>query len=707
MTDAGQVTRREVIGFAIASGLALGLSGGASSHAAPLRTGETFSPTPWLHLDRTGWATILLGQSEMGQGVGTMVAMLVAEELDFPLDRIVVKQAPADPARFGINGRQATGGSSSARLAWKPMRHVGATARTMLVKAASLKMGVAEGELETENGAVNHPRSGRHATYADLVELAAALDVPQNVELKKPDAYRIIGQHARRIDVPSVVNGSIRYGIDVEIPGMNVAAIITSPATGGRALAIDEAQASHLPGVLRVINLGDAVAVIAEDSWRALSAARALKVTWSAGTAAKSQADVEQGLKTALDAPGAMAFSAGDVEAALAQGQPIIATYSQSFLAHAPIEPLNCTAHVTASSCEIWTGTQVPGPAREAVARHLNLPVEQVILHNFPMGGTFGRRLDTDYVLRAVEVARKVTGPVKLIWSREEDFRQDYFRPAYLDKLSAVLDDQSHPVGWSHKIAGSSVFARVDARLFKDGVDLGAIQSAIDTPYRLPVRDLSFHRAESGVRTGSWRGVGRARTLFPIESFIDELAFAAKSDPLEFRRKLIDQPRLNHVLERAAAAAGWGKKLPDGEGLGISALWGFGSFVAQVVHVSMQAEQPLAIKRVVAAIDCGRPIHPDGIRAQMEGGILFGLSAALGEMATVDDGCMTATNFQNYRLLRMNAAPPVTIDIVPSEEEPSGVGEAGVPGIAPALANAIFAASGRRIRSLPLSLSGI
>ncbi|MCW2393757.1 MULTISPECIES: xanthine dehydrogenase family protein molybdopterin-binding subunit [unclassified Sphingobium] len=701
-------SRRSLIKFAVASGLALALKPGPGRATATPRSGSGFQPMPCLLLDVSGRATVFLGLSEMGQGVATMAAMLVAEELDFPLDRLTVEQAPADPERFGIGGRQATGGSTSARSAWEPMRQVGATARAMLLDAAARQLDVPREELETTAGVVRHPPTGREAHYGELATAAALMDVPASVSLKAPADYRIIGRDAHRVDGAAIANGSIRYGIDVKVPGMKVAAIVTSPEVGGRLLALDEAPVLQLPGVIAVVKLDDAFAVVADQSWAALSAARSVKAQWSQGVAVQSQDDVMQGLETALNAPGAMAFSSGDPQAVLAANdRRISATYSQSFLAHAPIEPLNCTAHVTTNRCEIWTGTQVPGPARDAVAQKLGLPVEQVVLHNFPIGGTFGRRLDNDFVLRAVDVAQKLPWPVKLLWSREEDFRQDFFRPAYLDRLTASLDENNKPAGWSHQIAGSSVFARVDARMFKDGVDLGAIQSAIDMPYALPVRDLSYHRAESGVRTGSWRGVGRARTLFPLESFVDELAHEAGADPIDYRRRLIDQPRLRHVLDVAAEQAGWGEALPTGEGRGVSVLWGFGSFVAQIVHVAMLPDTPLRIRRIVSAIDCGRPINPDGIRAQMEGGILFGLSAALSEAAQVDKGRMAATSFANYRLLRINAAPPVEVHIVASEEDPRGVGESGVPGIAPALANAIFAASGRRIRALPLAASGV
>ncbi|MBU0557100.1 MAG: molybdopterin-dependent oxidoreductase [Alphaproteobacteria bacterium] len=703
-----ETSRRSVIKLAAASGLAFALSEGRARAVAARRLGSGFQPIPCFQLHADGRATLFLGLSEMGQGVTTMAAMLVAEELDLPLDRITVEQAQADPERFGIGGRQATGGSTSARLAWEPLRQVGATARAMLLDAAARQLEVPRKQLETTGGVVRHPPTGRQAHYGDLVQVASLMVVPQSVSLKTPTGYRIIGRDAHRVDGAAIANGSIRYGIDVKVPHMKVAAIVTCPEVGGRLLALDEAAALQLPGVVAVVMLDDAFAVVAEQSWTALSAARSVKAQWSKGVAVQSQADVVQGLEAALQAPGAMAFSSGDAQAVLAaDDQRISATYSQSFLAHAPIEPLNCTAHITADRCEIWTGTQVPGPAREAVAQKLGLPLEQVVLHNFPIGGTFGRRLDNDFVLRAVDVARRVPWPVKLLWSREEDFRQDFFRPAYLDRLTASLDGSNKPVGWSHQIAGSSVFARVDARMFKDGVDLGAIQSAIDMPYALPIRDLSYHRAECGVRTGSWRGVGRARTLFPLESFVDELAHAAGIDPIDYRRALIDQPRLRHVLDVAAERAGWNEALPAGEGRGVSVLWGFGSFVAQIVHVAMLPETPLRIRRIVAVIDCGRPINPDGIRAQMEGGILFGLSAALGEAARVEKGRMAATSFANYRLLRINAAPPVEVHIVASEEEPRGVGESGVPGIAPALANAIFAASGRRIRALPLSGSGL
>jgi isoquinoline 1-oxidoreductase beta subunit len=702
-----QVTRRSVVKLAGFSGLAFGFGvpglahGGASSRNA-------LQPAPWLTLGRDGRALILLGPSEMGQGVSTMVAMLVAEELDLPLDRIKVEQAPADPERYGVGGRQATGGSTTARFVWEPMRRVGATARAMLVEAAARRLAVPVGELETADGVVRHPSTGRTIGYGDLVKVAALMDVPQSVTLKSPAEYRIIGRDTHRVDTPAIVNGAMRYGIDVKVPHMRVAALVTCPEVGGKLISVDDAAALAMPGVVAVVKLEDALAVVADQTWAAFNAVRAIKAQWSQGVAVETHEEVERGLLAALDTPGAMAFVSGDPQAALASDKGrISATYGQSFLAHAPIEPLNCTAHVTKDRCEIWTGTHVPGPAREAVAAHLGLPLDQVVLHNFQMGGSFGRRLDNDFVLRAVDVARQVPWPVKLIWSREEDFKQDFFRPAYRDRFTASLGDDGLPAAWSHQIAGSSVFARVDARMMKDGVDLGAIQSAIDTPYRLPVRDLSYHRAECGVRTGSWRGVGRARTLFPLESFVDELAHAAGVDPVAYRRGLIEQPRLRHVLDLAAERAGWGSPLPEGEGRGVSALWGFGSFVAQVVHVAMSAEGRLTIKRIDAAIDCGRPINPDGIRAQMEGGILFGLSAALGEEARVNNRRMSPTNFHNYRVMRFNAAPPVHVHIVPSEEEPRGVGESAVPGIAPALTNAIFAASGRRIRQLPLSLAGL
>lgn len=702
-----QVSRRSVIKLAAASGLSFGLSGVALGEGSG-GTARVFQPVPCLTIGRDGRALILLGFSEMGQGISTMVAMLVAEELVLPLDRISVEQSPADPERYGVGGRQATGGSTSARFAWEPMRRVGAIARSMLVEAAARQLSVSKDELETEAGVVRHAGTGRTISYGDLVDVAALLDVPEQVELKAAADYKLIGRDAHRVDTPAIVKGAMRYGIDVKVPGMKVAALVTAPEIGGKLISVDEGAALAMPGVVAVVKLEDALAVVADQSWSALSAARSIKAQWSPGVAVQTHDEVEAGLLEALDNPGAMAFVSGEPQAALAAGKErISATYGQSFLAHASMEPLNCTAHVTEGRCEVWTGTQVPGPARDAVAERLGLPVDKVVFQNFPMGGAFGRRLDNDFVLRAVDVARQLPWPVKLLWSREEDFKQGFYRPAYRDRFTAVLGEEGQPAAWSHQIAGSSVFARVDARMFKDGVDLGAIQSAIDTPYRLPVRDLSYHRAECGVRTGSWRGVGRARTLFPLESFVDELAHGAKVDPVAYRRQLIEQPRLLAVLDLVAEKASWGAPLPEGEGRGVSALWGFGSFVAQVVHVARTPQGRVAIKRIDAAIDCGRAINPDGIRAQMEGGILFGLSAALGEEARVAKGAMVPTNFHNYRLLRFNAAPPVHIHIMQSEEDPRGVGESGVPGIAPALTNAIYAASGRRIRQLPLSLAGL
>ena len=674
-----------------------------------LTTDAPFAPNAFLRIDRAGKVTFVMPMIEMGQGTYTSLPMLIAEELEVDVDKVAIEHSPPDDKVYvnPLIGIQMTGGSTAIRSMYVPLRNAGATARVMLVTAAAQRWNVDPSACRAEGGAVVHTPTGRKLGYGTLVDAAAKLPVPDKVQLKEPAEFRLVGRPHRRLDTRGKVNGRAKYGIDTRLPGMTFAVVAQSPTFGGKLRAVDEAKAKAVPGVRQVVRLDDAVAIVAAHTWAAKQGLAAAAPQWDPGPNAKfSTADYVEQLARASEKPGVVARHDGDAAAAIAgAARKVDAIYEQPFLAHATMEPMNCTVEIGKKGCDIWVGTQVPGITQAAVMKLTGLKREQVRIHNHLLGGGFGRRLDFDGTVRAVQIAQQVRGPVQVIWTREEDIQHDMYRPYYYDRISAGVDAQGKVVAWTHRIASSSIVARYNPAWFKDGLDSDAVESSANQPYDLGAIHVDWVRQEppSGMQTSWWRGVGVTRGTFVVESFIDELAANAKADPLAYRLALLDKnPRAKAVLQLAAERSGWGKPLPAGQGRGIALSIGFGSFVAQVVQVSLEKDGTVNPTRVWCAVDCGVQVNPDTIRAQMESGIVFGLSAALHGQITIKDGRVEQTNFADYRVLRINEAPRIEVQLVKSLQAPGGIGEPGTSCVMPALTNAIFAASGTRIRKLPI-----
>ena len=608
---------------------------------------------------------------------------------------------------------------------WEMLRRAGATARTVLVTAAAQMWQVDASSCRAVRGEVVHEATGRRLGYGALVDKAAELPVPREVVLKAPKDFKLIGTSVKRLDVPGKINGTALFGIDVKLPGMKVATVAACPVFGGQLESVDDSKARAINGVRQVVHLDDAVAVVADHMWAAKQGLAALDVRWNEGPNAKlSTAAVVQQLAAASQRSGVVARQTGDATGFMEHAaKKVEAVYELPFLAHATMEPVNCTVHVRPDACDIWVGTQVPTFAQTAAAKLTGLPRERVQVHNHYLGGGFGRRLEVDFIARAVEIAKQVPGPVKVIWTREEDIQHDMYRPYYYDRIAAGLDDHGKPIAWTHRITGSSILARVTSELFPKnlrvvraaglhamtamlrGLDIDAVEGAAEPPYALPNIQVDYVRQEPpGIPTAFWRGVGTTHNIFVVESFMDELAAAAKQDPFEYRRALLDNsPRAKAVLELAAERAGWGQPLPPGSGRGIALLHAFGeTHIAQVAEVSVSSQGDVRVQRVVCAIDCGMIVNPDTVKAQMESGIIFGITAALWGEITIKDGRVEQHNFHDYRILRFNEAPLIEVHLVKSTEAPGGVGEPGTSAAIPAVANAIFAATGKRIRKLPV-----
>jgi isoquinoline 1-oxidoreductase beta subunit len=667
-----------------------------------------FAPNAFLRIDRTGKVTFVMPVIEMGQGTYTSIPMLIAEELEVDVDKVAIEHSPADDKLYvnPLIGFQLTGASTAIRGTYVPLRRAGATARVMLVTAAAQRWGVDPSTCRAENGRIAHMPTGRTLGYGDLADAAATLPVPENVTLKEPADFKLIGTPHQRLDTSGKVDGSAKFGIDTRIQGMKFAVVAISPTFGGKLASVDEAKAKAVPGVSQVVRLDDAVAIVAAHTWAAKQGLAAAAPQWDAGPNAKlSTAEIVAQLASASEKPGAVARHDGDAAAAIARAaQRVDAVYEQPYLAHAAMEPMNCTVHLTEERCEIWVGTQVPGRTQTAVMEMTGLNREQVVIHNHLLGGAFGRRLEYDGTVRAVQIARQVEGPVQVIWTREEDIQHDMYRPYYYDRLSAGVDANGKAVAWSHRITSSSIVARFNPAWINNGVDPDAVDGSANQPYGFSDIHIDWVRQEApGILTSWWRGVGVTHGTFVVESFVDELAVNAREDPLAYRVGLLDKnPRAKAVLQIAAEQSGWGKPLPAGQGRGIALCTGFGSFIAQVVQVSVGKDGEVDTTHVWCVVDCGVAVNPDTIRAQMESGIIFGLSAALHGEITIKDGRVEQTNFGDYRVLRINEVPKIDVHVVKSTESPGGIGEPGTSCLMPALTNAIFAATGKRIRKLPV-----
>ena len=706
------ISRRALltIGAAAGGGLLLGFRLRSARGAQPqVETAEMFAPNAFVRIGRDDRVTLIMPQVEMGQGTYTSMSMLLAEELEVELERVALETAPADDRLYSnrLLGFQVTGGSTSVQAMWEPLRRAGAAARAVLIAAAAREWNIAAADCHAEKGAVIHGPTGRRLSYGGLVDAAATLPAPAGVPLKRIQDFRLIGTPAKRLDTPDKVNGCAQYGIDVKIPGMRIATVAACPVLGGKLGQVDDRAALAIQGVLQVVRLDDAVAVVAVHMWAALQGLAALDITWNEGAnATVSSAGIVAQMAKASQQPGVIGRKDGDVGTAMAgAATKVEAVYQLPFLPHTTMEPMNCTVHVRADGCDVWLGSQVVSRAQAAAVEMTGLPPEKVQVHNHLLGGGFGRRLETDSVFQAVRIAKQVDAPVKVIWTREEDIRHDVYRPYYYDRVAAGLDGQGMPVAWSHRVTGSSVTARWAPSGMKDGLDPDAVEGAAkELPYAIPNILVDWVRHEPpGLVTGWWRGVGPTHNIFVVESFIDELAAAAKKDAADYRRSLLGKtPRARAVLDLAVAKADWGRKLPPGAGRGVSVQYVFGTYLSQVTEVEVSSSGVVRARRVVCAVDCGVIINPDTVRAQIEGGILFGIGAALYGEATIRSGRIEQTNFNDARVLRIDEAPVVEVYLINSTEAPGGMGEPGTASAAPALTNAIFAATGKRIRTLPV-----
>jgi isoquinoline 1-oxidoreductase beta subunit len=677
--------------------------------------GKVFAPNAFLRIAPDESVTIIANHSEMGQGPYTSLPMLVNEELEADWSRIKVESAPVDPAyNHTVFNMQMTGGSTSTPSEWERMRRMGAMGRIMLVQAAAQKWGVEPSSCSAQKGVVAHSSSGRKATYGSLAEAASQLHPPQNIPLKEPKNFTLIGKPVRRLDTPSKVNGTAQFGLDVRVPGMLFAVVARAPVFGGKAKSVDSSDALKVNGVRAIERVPSGVAVIAERFWSAKLGRDKLKISWDEGE--NSQLSTEKMIEefSRLSAtPGAIAKKTGDPAAALAgAAKTITAEYDVPYQAHAMMEPLNCVVDLRADSCEIWTGTQFQTVDRGRAAEIAGLPPEKVQIHTMLLGGGFGRRANpaSDFVVEAMHVAKAAKAPVKVVWTREDDLAGGWYRPMWHDRFTAGLDAQGYPIAWTHTIVGQSILQGTlfEKFLVKDGIDGTSVEGAADLLYGIPNLQVDLHSPVIGVPVQWWRSVGHSHTGFSVEAFFDEMAHAGGKDPYELRRRLLaNQPRMSAVLQLAAEKGGWGKPLPPGRGRGIASHFSFDSYVAQVIEASVEKNGSVRVHRVVCAVDCGRAIDPDIVKAQMEGGIIFGLTAALKSEITLKNGRVQQTNFHDYQMLRIFESPEIEVYIMPSEESPTGVGEPGVPPVAPALANAIFAATGKRVRRLPIRASDL
>lgn len=670
-----------------------------------------FQPNAYIRIDVNGAVTFVNPFAEMGQGTFTSVPMMLAEELDIGIDTVRVEQAPAAEKLYGhpVLGTQVTGGSASIQGAWKAVRIAGATCRAMLVAAAARAWNVAPNTCETRKGRVVHTATGRQLSYGSLASRAARLAVPRDVIPKDPRNYRLVGTAVRRLDTPGKVDGTAKYGIDVRMPKLRYAAVANAPVFGGKVARVDARKTHEVKGVRQVVVADDIVAVVADHHGAARKGLALLQVEWDSGPNAQfSSQSWLTSLRGAIKGRGIVAVREGDFTQARASAASAHdAEYEVPPLAHAALEPLNCTLHVRADACDVWLGTQAPARVQDVVARVTGLAPDKVRVHNHVMGGGFGRRLDADYVEQAAKIARQVQGPVKLVWSREEDIQHDTYRPYFLDQLSAAMDAQGNVIGFSHRFTGSSVTARYAPEWTHEngGRDPDAVDAAAG-PYSTPTKYVEYVRSEppAGLITGWWRGVGPTHNCFVNECFMDELAVLAKADPVEFRRRhLAHDPRALAVLNLAARKAGWGRRLDPGRGMGVALLNAWNSYAALVIDASVSADGSVKVHRMTSAVDCGTVINPDGVIAQMEGGQLFGLTAVMYGTLTFERGRVVQSNFHDYPILRMNESPPMDVHLIKSGGDPGGMGEIGTAVVAPAFINALYAATGKRFRSYPVS----
>ncbi len=713
-------SRRDFLRSAVqaAAGLTLAIYlPGTHAAPAPVAAPE-FEPNAFIRIGTDGTVTVIAKHVEMGQGAYTGLATLVAEELDAVWSQVRVEGAPADASRYNnlaFGPVQGTGGSTAMANSWEQMRKAGASARAMLVSAAAAQWKVPAGEIRVSDGIVSH---GTHkATFGELAPAAALLPVPADVALKSPQDFKLIGKHAPRKDSADKVNGRAQFTQDIHLPGMLTAVVAHAPRFGATVKSFDASKAKAVKGVVNVVQIPTGVAVLAHDTWSAKKGRDALKIVWDESKAFKlGSEEVFQQFRALAQQPGLVAHNSGDTEAAFARpGRVLRAAYDFPYLAHAPMEPLNCVVRIGEGECELWYGAQFQSIDQPSVAALLGLPPEKVKLNMLYAGGSFGRRAskDADYVLEAVQIAKaaKSRAPIKMVWLREDDMKAGYYRPAFHHTLEATLGEDGRPTAWRHRLVGQSIIAGTAfaGMMIKDGVDAVSVEGAANLPYGIPAKRVELHTpTDISVPVLWWRSVGSTHTAYSTETFIDELAGAANQDPVAYRLALLDKhPRHAGVLKLAAEKAGWGQPLPAGaagtrRGRGIAVHESFGSYVAEVAEVTVNADGSFSVDRVVCAVDCGIVVNPDIVRAQAEGGVGFALSAVLHGAITLKDGAVEQSNFHDYAPIRITEMPKVEVHIVPSAEKPTGIGEPGVPPLAPALANALAAATGKRVRSLPI-----
>ncbi|HTJ65398.1 MAG TPA: xanthine dehydrogenase family protein molybdopterin-binding subunit [Alphaproteobacteria bacterium] len=711
----GQIalSRRTLVKTAIVGGAGLMLGIRLPSLARGAEAAADSLSNAFIKIDPSGTITLIMPHVEVGQGIYTAAAMLIAEELEVGLEQVQLQAAPPDLSKYTdpLLGDQATGGSTSVRADWMRLREAGAAARTMLIGAAAKQWKVDPATCKAEHGAVTHAASKRSLAYGALATAAATLPVPDKVPLKAPADFKLIGTSPKRLDTPAKVNGTAIYGIDAKLPGMKIGTLAICPVNGGKVASMNEAAARAIPGVRAVLKLADgsAVAVIGDHMWAAKQGLERLAVTWdggpNAGVTTKSLVAAMD--KASQTGKAIVGKKVGDAEAAVAGATTkLSAIYELPFLSHAPMEPVNCLLHIRPDGAEVWTGTQVPVRTQNAVAKVAGLKPETVVVNTLISGGAFGRRLDIDMIEIAAGFAKQVPYPVKMIWTREEDVQHDYYRPHYYDRISAGLDASGKLVGWTQRNTGSSVMARWAPGALENGLDTDAVEAAVgNTPYDVPAELSEYVQLEpDGVNTGWWRGVGPTHNLFVVESFVDELAHAAKQDPVAFRAAMLQKsPRALACLKLAAEKSGWGTPLPAGHGRGVEVQFAFGTYIASVCEVEVTPKGEVLPRRVVVAVDCGSVVNPDTVEAQIQGGTILGLGTALYNEITLSEGRVEQSNFHDYRTLRMNETPKIEVYQIRNTEEPGGIGETGTAAVAPALGNAIFAATGKRLRKLPFA----
>jgi isoquinoline 1-oxidoreductase beta subunit len=684
-----------------AAGLLLGFHLPGIQKAAAQSGGGSAQMNAYIRIAPDDTVTLFIHKAEMGQGTVTSLAMLLAEELECDWTKVRTEFPGVDPAAYGP--LQGVVGSQSVRTSWEMLRKAGAVACEMLVQAAAEQWGVARSQCRAENSTVINLATNARLTYGRLAEPASRLTVPPAAALKDPSMFRIVGKPMKRLDTPAKVSGNATFALDVRLPGMLHAVISRCPVFGGKVIGFDAAKSMAIPGVKRVLQISSGVAVLAENTWAAIEGRKVLAVQCDEGSNAnRSSAEIRRIFAELIEKPGATARSEGDAMAALAgTARKVEAVYEVPYLAHAPMEPLNCTADVRADGCDVWAGTQMQTPARQLAAMISGLAPEKVRIHTTFLGGGFGRRARTDFVGEAVEISKTAGVPVQLTWTREDDIQQDFYRPASYTRFSAGLDTDGWPIAWTARIACPSFGG------LRNGVDRTGVEGIADIQYDIPNVHVDYHAPDVGIPVSYWRSVGYSQNTFFTESFIDELAVAGRKDPVEFRRRLLAKsPRLLGVLNAAAEKAGWGKPLPSGRFRGVALSDNVGSFSAQVAEISID-KGAVRVHRVTCAVDCGHVVNPAGVMQQVRSGVVYGMSAALKGAITIDKGRVQQGNFHQYEVLRIDAMPVIDVHIVPSTNAPGGIGEASTPSTAPAIANAIFAATGKRLRQLPISATNL